>query len=49
MVEVLESALKVFQDELMTVGDLDQLIAVQRKFVQSILDKACLMRRIMLW
>jgi gamma-tubulin complex component 3 len=42
LVEVLESAWKVFQDDLKTVGDLDELIAVQKGFVERIMDKALL-------
>lgn len=43
MVEVLESSWKVFQDRLHSdVQDLDGLIEVQRRFVDSILDKALL-------
>jgi gamma-tubulin complex component 3 len=45
MVEVLEAAWKIFQDELRGAGDLDQVIAVQGKFVRSILDKALLNER----
>jgi gamma-tubulin complex component 3 len=40
MVEVLESAWKVFLDDLKVVKDLDELIEVQSNFVDSILDKA---------
>ena len=40
MVEVLESAWKVYLDDLKVVKDLDELIEFQRKFVDSILDKA---------
>lgn len=43
MVEVLESAWKLYQDELNnSVGDLDQLMDVQKRFVNSILNKALL-------
>jgi hypothetical protein len=42
MVEVLESAWKLFLDDLKDVKDLDELIEVQHKFVNSILDKALL-------
>jgi gamma-tubulin complex component 3 len=43
MVEVLESAWKLYQDDLNnTVGDLDQLMEVQRRFVNSIMNKALL-------
>ena len=42
MVEVLESSWKLFLDDLNSVGDLDQLIQVKRKFVDGILDKALL-------
>ena len=42
MVEVLESAWKLFLDDLKNVKDLDELIEVQHKFVNSILDKALL-------
>lgn len=42
MVEVLESGWKIYQDELHQVCDLDQLIDVQKRFVNSILDKALL-------
>ena len=40
MVEVLESAWKVYLDDLKVAKDLDELIEFQRKFVESILDKA---------
>jgi len=42
MVEVLQSAWKIFQDDLKAVKDLDQLIEVQHKFMNSILDKSLL-------
>jgi gamma-tubulin complex component 3 len=42
MVEVLESSWKVFLDDIKVVKDLDELIEVQQKFVNSILDKALL-------
>lgn len=42
MVEVLESAWSVFKAELSSVGDLDELLSCQRRFVKSILDKALL-------
>ena len=42
MVEVLESSWKVFLDELNSSKDLDELIEIQRRFVDSILDKALL-------
>jgi len=42
MVEVLESSWKVFLDELNSSKDLDELIEIQRRFVESILDKALL-------
>lgn len=43
MVEVLESQWTLFQEDLRTqVRDLDGLIGLQRKFVDSILDKALL-------
>lgn len=42
MVEVLESSWKVFLDDVKVVKDLDELIEVQQKFVNSILDKALL-------
>ena len=42
MVEVVESSWKVFLDDLKMVKDLDELIEVQRKFVDTILDKALL-------
>ena len=42
MVEVLESAWKIFQDEVKQAADLDQLIDIQRKFVTGIMDKALL-------
>ena len=42
MVEVLESAWKIYMDDIKTVADLDELIEVQRRFVKSILDKALL-------
>ncbi|CDW82197.1 gamma-tubulin complex [Stylonychia lemnae] len=42
MVEVLESQWKIFQDDMKQAQDLDQLIEYQKKFVNSILDKALL-------
>jgi hypothetical protein len=42
LVEVLESAWTVFLNKLRTVGDLDELIILQKKFVLDILDKALL-------
>ncbi len=42
MVEVLEASWKILQDEMGVAKDLDELIACQQKFVQSILDKALL-------
>ena len=42
MVEVLQSAWKIFQDDMKNTKDLDELIQVQKKFVDSILDKALL-------
>ena len=42
MVEVLESSWKIFSDEVRQAQDLDQLIDIQKKFVQSIIDKALL-------
>ena len=40
MVEVLESAWKIYHDELMQVKSLDELIVVQERYSQSILNKA---------
>jgi hypothetical protein len=40
MVEVLESAWKIYHDELMQVKSLDELIKVQERYSQSILNKA---------
>ena len=40
MVEVLESAWKIFYDELKQVKSLDELIAVQERYSKSILNKA---------
>lgn len=40
MVEVLESAWKIYYDELMQVGSLDELIVVQDRYSKSILNKA---------
>jgi hypothetical protein len=45
MVEVLESGWKIYQDELHQICDLDQLIEVQKRFVNTILDKALLNER----
>ena len=42
LVEVLESAWKVFLDGLHQVSDLDSLIILQKKFVSDIIDKALL-------
>ena len=42
MVEVLESAWKIYFDELNTCTNLDDLIRVQIKYSKSILDKALL-------
>lgn len=42
LVEVLESAWTVFVNKLNTIGDLDELILLQRVFVRDILDKALL-------
>jgi len=42
MVEVLESCWKIYQDDLQTVKDLDDLIEVQKKYSRSILHKALL-------
>ena len=42
LVEVLESSWSVFLTRLRTVGDLDNLIIFQKKFVHDILDKALL-------
>lgn len=42
MVEVLESAWKIYFDELKQARDLDELIEVQRKYSKSILHKALL-------
>jgi hypothetical protein len=42
LVEVLESAWTVFLNKLRAVGDLDELIILQKKFVLDILDKALL-------
>lgn len=40
MVEVLESAWKIYYDELMQVSSLDELIVVQDRYSKSILNKA---------
>lgn len=40
MVEVLESAWKIYYDELMQVKSLDELIEVQDRYSKSILNKA---------
>lgn len=42
MVEVLESCWKIYQDDLQTVTNLDDLINVQKKYSRSILHKALL-------
>jgi len=42
LVEVLESSWSVFLKELHKAKDLDEIIALQRKFVSDILDKALL-------
>lgn len=42
MVEVLQSAWKIFQDDMKNAKDLDELIDMQKKFVNDILDKALL-------
>jgi len=42
LVEVLESAWTVFLTKLRTVGDLDELIMLEKRFVKEILDKALL-------
>lgn len=42
MVEVLESAWKIYQDEVKQAKDLDELIDIQHKFVQGMLNKALL-------
>lgn len=42
MVEVLESCWKIYQDDLQTVKNLDDLIEVQIKYSRSILHKALL-------
>jgi hypothetical protein len=42
LVEVLESAWTVFVNKLRAVGDLDELILLQRVFVRDILNKALL-------
>ena len=42
MVEVLESAWKIYYDELQQVSNLDELIEVQIRYSQSILNKALL-------
>lgn len=42
MVEVLESCWKIYEDELQTVKNLDDLIEVQKKYSLSILHKALL-------
>ena len=42
MVEVLESSWKIYEDDLNTVKNLDDLISVQIKYSKSILHKALL-------
>jgi hypothetical protein len=42
MVEVLESSWKIYQDDILTVRNLDDLIEVQKRYAASILNKALL-------
>lgn len=42
MVEVLESSWKIYQDEIQTIKNLDDLIEVQMRYSKSILNKALL-------
>lgn len=42
LVEVLESAWKIYIDNIRQAKDLDELIYYQEKFVKSILDKSLL-------
>jgi hypothetical protein len=45
MVEVLESGWKIFQDDVKAAQDLDELIKIEKKFVDSIMDKALLNKK----
>jgi hypothetical protein len=38
MVEVLESGWKIFQDDVKSAQDLDELIKIEKKFVDSIMN-----------
>jgi len=42
MVEVLESAWKIYYDEMIKVKNLDELLDIQQRYSKSILNKALL-------